>query len=111
MENFCSRYYLLWPYIKKYEGTLTLDELEENFKNYTGYNITSSKDTHKIEREPNLWIFEPDGSLIDNNLKSAGIELVSPPMTISQAIDALHVFWDWIKVNNIITNSTCGFHI
>jgi hypothetical protein len=44
-------------------------------------------------------------------MKSAGIELVSPPMALDEALEAMNKFWAWANSINVITNSTCGFHM
>jgi hypothetical protein len=111
MENVCDRYYLTWPYIKNYTSTMSLNELEHNFREYTGFRVTSSTQYHTADREPDLWIFEPDGSLTDDSLDASGIELISPPMPIMQALESINKFWDWTKTLKIRTNNTCGFHI
>jgi hypothetical protein len=111
MNDLCNRYYIMWPYRVAYTSSMNVEDLENSFKEYTGFNVRSTTSYHTSNREPDLWIFEPDGSIDDPTGKSGGIELVSPPMPITQALESMNKFWDWTKTLNIKTNKSCGFHI
>jgi hypothetical protein len=109
--DFCIFQALKYPYLIKYKHSLTLPNLTKNFKQYTDYHAVFSKGYHIAKREPHLWIFEPDGSVMDLNKKGAGIELVSPPMYLKQGLQALDKVYSWAKENNITTNNTTGMHV
>ena len=109
MRDFCNKYGLTLPY--DYVTTMTVKQLTANFKAATNYSARGDSEYHGLERTPNLWIFEPDASIKDSTLKGAGIELVSPPMTLNTGIVALDTVWDWTKSVGAYTNNTTGFHM
>jgi gamma-glutamylcyclotransferase (GGCT)/AIG2-like uncharacterized protein YtfP len=112
MKDFCMYYDLSWPYYKSpYTGTLTIEELEQDFVMETGFTATASREYHTAKRGPDVWIFEPDGSLEDKTNKSSGVELVSPPMPLAEIFQKLDTFWSWAKGRGITANKTCGFHV
>jgi hypothetical protein len=111
-NDFCNIQGLRYPYVIITEhGTLKCELLVKRFRRATGFKVTNGDDYHTVNREPDLWIFEPDGSIDDPTGKSGGIELVSPPMLLPKAFDALDKFWSWAIKSKIKTNDTCGFHV
>ena len=111
IKDFARKYSIKWPYnTKDTTGLLTVEELTQNFRGATGFNAVASLEYHTTERKPGLWIFEPDAS-IDSTKTSNGIELISPPMKLPQALTAFDTFWNWASSNKIIANKSCGFHV
>ena len=47
---------------------------------------------------------------LDSSLSDGGLEVISPPMTISEFLDICPKMFDWIKQYGS-TNNSCGFHI
>lgn len=109
MSDFCNYYNIKYPY--RYIKTMTLKKLVTNFKQATGFKIKGSEGYHDMDREPNLWIFEPDSSIEDPTNVGKGIELVSPPMPLPTGLAALNTVWDWVAKNDIKTNDSTGMHI
>lgn len=112
MKDFCDEYNLSWPYYKSTNiDKLTIEELETDFVEYTGYTAKSSHEYHTAIRKPGVWIFEPDSSIESGSKTDGGIELISPPMPFTEAIVAIDNFWDWAENFGIYTNDSCGFHV
>jgi gamma-glutamylcyclotransferase (GGCT)/AIG2-like uncharacterized protein YtfP len=112
MSDFCDSYNLNYPYYKhEYNTLITIKELTDDFQKFTGLNVVYSQEYHSVTRKPNLWIFEPDISIIDNTKSGSGIELISPPIKLKNFYDQLNEFWHWAEHRKIITNNTCGFHV
>ena len=65
------------------------------------------------ERNKNLtdWYIEPDGSLSPENDDDGAAEIVSPPLSASQAMTALKNFYAMAKQLGLYTNSSTGLHI
>lgn len=65
------------------------------------------------EKKKNLtdWYIEPDGSLKPNNTGDGAAEIVSPPLSAAQALDALKNFYAMSRQMNLYTNSSTGLHI
>ena len=58
----------------------------------------------------NDWVVTEDGS-IEGPGPGCGIEIVSPPQNIADAMDDLQNCFRFIKNNDLITNNTTGLHI
>ena len=101
-----------WPYEKKYTGKIPMSKIVSSFKASTGFtDVRSSTEPHDVARKPGRWVFETDGSLFDRYHEAAGIELVSPTMTVNDALSALDKLYNWVTSINAKTNETCGFHM
>jgi hypothetical protein len=111
MGDFCNNAALKYPYQYKYKHTMLVKDLTKDFAKYTTFKVDYSKIYHDLTREPNLWIFEPDNSVLDPTRNGAGIELVSPPMKFQPGLAALDKVWDWTKQATITTNETTGMHV
>jgi len=111
VKDFAEKYNITWPYITfNTGGSLTYEDLEQDFVQHTGFKSTVGREYHSVKRQPGLWIFEPDSS-IESGEGSGGVELISPPMKLPQAFEAFDKFWDWAESSNITANQSCGFHV
>jgi len=102
-----------WPYMTdgSSSGDVTYDDLVNSFENATGYSAVESSGYHGTSRG-DYWIFEPDSSLDSpEDFEDGGVELVSPPMLLDDALEALNNVFTWAKRNRYYTNRTTGFHI
>lgn len=70
---------------------------------------------HGVARRPGRWILEDDGSLQpDDRSEEAGIEIVSPPMLLNEAIDKLTKLVNWANDENdgnAYSNHSTGLHM
>lgn len=70
---------------------------------------------HGVARRPGRWILEEDGSLNpDDGSEEAGIEIVSPPMLLNEAIDKLIKLVAWANDENdgnAYSNHSTGLHM
>ena len=58
------------------------------------------------------WVATEDGSIVSSDGETGiGVELVSPPLKLSTAIDACKKVFEWIDDQNIHTNRSTGLHI
>ena len=101
-----------WPYMRGGpSGDVTYEDLVDSFENATGYSAVGSSGYHGTSRG-DYWIFEPDSSLDSpEEYEDGGVELVSPPMLLDDALEALDKVFTWAKRNSYYTNRTTGFHI
>jgi hypothetical protein len=56
------------------------------------------------------WALTTDRS-IETQSNTAGLELISPPMPVAQAVEKLNMIFDWMMQREHRTNSTTGFHV
>ena len=112
-RSFAWRYGLDWPYwtTPEPEGEFDASTLAKNWAAYSGYNAKGSSGYHSASREPGVWIFEPDSSIKGHDRGESGIELVSPPLPLSETLIALDKFWDWADTINAHSNKSTGFHM
>ena len=73
--------------------------------------VTASGGYHQATRKPGVWIVEPDSSLRAANDEDGGLEIISPPMPIEQAMQKLQAVIDWAQKRGCYTNSTTGLHM
>ena len=111
-----TRESLTWPHYtfssSREEPTTDIGDVVDDFRRTTGYKVRASGGYHGASRDETTWIFEPDSSLDSpNNDGDGGIELVSPPMNLEDALAALENVFSWAKSNDYYTNRTTGFHI
>ena len=58
------------------------------------------------------WYVEPDATINPNDPKrEAGVELVSPPLPVKEAMEALNAFYKTAKEAGWYTNGSTGIHI
>lgn len=107
-----------WPYwtdpeIRKPGYSLeNATDLANTLTAELGVNTIASSRYHEHEREPGLWIFEPDGSLDDaNDENDMPVEIISPPMPLKETLEILPKFYDWAKSHDAYSNDSTGFHV
>lgn len=67
---------------------------------------------HGKNKEIDKWYIEPDGSITnDTGLRAVGLELVSPPMPMTDALVMVARVFKWMNKNYIQTNASTGLHI
>ena len=117
MSDITNEFDLDWPYWRGGEtsgGDRTVDDIADSLSRALGGpEVRGSSGYHSIRRRPGLWIIEPDGSLDpDDRDSEAGLEVVSPPMPLPQALAALNEVIDWANGDgDAYTNSSTGLHM
>lgn len=66
---------------------------------------------HGESKDIDEWYFEPDSSIESKNGDDLHIEIVSPPMPISDALDAIEDHFKWMQTIGAETNESTGLHI
>jgi hypothetical protein len=84
--------------------------------NAIGMPVKYNKGYHGVERGPGYFILEPDSSIgqdDDSDLKhgETGLELVSPPMPLTQCLEYLDKVFNWANKYGCRTDSSTGFHM
>jgi hypothetical protein len=67
-------------------------------------------DYHSKAKSMTKWTLEPDIS-ISQGKKGFGVEIVSPPLVIAEALEQLEALFDFFKKYKIETNDTTGLHV
>jgi hypothetical protein len=118
MSDVANNYGLDWPYMSgggsSNYGSRDWDEIGESLRNATGMPVKVSSGYHSQKRG-DYYVIEPDGSLDpDNKSEEAGLEIVSPPMPLNQAIEQLQKVIEWANdpdQGNAYTNRSTGLHM
>ena len=67
---------------------------------------------HSTRRRPGRYVIEPDSSLDPDDSTDFGLEVVSPPLPLPEALEQLRRVIDWANsAGNAYTNSSTGLHM
>jgi hypothetical protein len=113
MSDVANRFDLSWPYITYSEGSGSqdIDSVADDLSKAIGMPVVASYSYHGAIRKPGEFIIEPDGSLSPDNSEDGGLEIISPPMPIEQAIQKLNQVIEWAQARGCYTNSSTGLHM
>lgn len=112
MVEFASQYNLSWPYVTYPEsgGGISVDAVADDFSQMIGKPVNASSSYHGARREPGKYVVEPDGSL-EGDEGEAGLEFVSPPLTIPEMLSDLDKVVKWAGRIGAYTNDSTGLHM
>jgi len=81
----------------------TAEEAKASLEDYLGVDVVVGNSDDK-------WKIVPDGS-VQGPDNGVGIEVVSPPLPVADALDDLKSCFRWMEKNDLETNSSTGIHI
>lgn len=102
-----------WPYYESSYGGGGGEDVESiggSFSDAVGKKVYTSNSYHGARREPGAYSLEPDGS-IDASSGEAGLEFISPPMSVEEMFDDLKKVKEWADDRGCYTNRSTGLHI
>ena len=108
-----SNYNITWPYTTNAnDGSSgrTTAEVADSFDNYLGRGVKVGG-YHSVNRNTSAYIVEPDGSLEPDDSDDAGLEFVSPPLSIPEMIEDLKKVAAWAEDEGCYTNDSTGLHM
>jgi hypothetical protein len=120
MSDIASEYSLDWPYLTGggYNGgSRDPEEIANDLTQLLGTKVKFSGNWHSggsgADRDYRYWYVEGDGSLKPDDSDDAGLEIVSPPLPLGQALEKLQQVTDWANsdAGNAYTNSSTGLHM
>lgn len=86
--------------------------LKPEVESVMGASVQVFHSYHQQKKNMTDWYIEPDGSLEDpHDYLDAGAEIVSPPLPVNKAMDALRKFYGMARGMNLYTNESTGLHI
>lgn len=103
----------LWPHYRPVEGEADLASVAREFSDALGLDdkINYSSSYHGVRRDGVNWIIEPDSSIETNDRDDAGLEFISPPLPLKDAVAAIKKVYAWAKRNKCYTNDSTGLHM
>ena len=117
MSDVANNYDLDWPYMTGgggNDGSRDWDSIGDSLHNAIDMPVKVSSGYHQAARKEGQWIVEPDTSLEADDREDFGLEIVSPPMPLEQALEKLQEVCDWANDSsegNAYTNSSTGLHM
>jgi hypothetical protein len=116
MSDIASNYDLDWPYMTNSGnngGSREWDEIGDSLQSAVDMPVKVSSGYHQATRREGQWIVEPDSSLEPDDREDFGLEIVSPPLPLEQALEKLQAVTDWANSpeGNAYTNSSTGLHM
>jgi hypothetical protein len=88
----------------------SIEDIAADIASSIGMPVKASSGYHGMKRGTGFFILEPDSS-IDYVDGEAGLELVSPPLPLSQCLEYLDKVFAWADGRGCATNDSTGFHM
>jgi hypothetical protein len=108
------REYISWPhYTYPEEGgdpEGNLEQLADEFSEAIGRKVHYSTGYHGGPRTDDAYTIEPDSSLSGSG-DDAGLEFISPPLPLDQAIEDVKKVKEWADERGAYTNRSTGLHM
>ena len=115
MSDVANEYDLDWPYMTGgggNDGSRSWEEIGDDLHGVVDMPVKVSSNYHSTTRKEGMWIVEPDSSLEPDDREDFGLEIVSPPLPLEQALEKLQEVTDWANGDgNAYTNSSTGLHM
>ena len=112
MSDVASETGLDWPHWTNSGGGdgESSESIADDIAQSIGMDVKASSGYHGMKRGTGFFILEPDSS-IDSEDGEAGLELVSPPLPLSQCLEYLDKVFRWANERGCSTNASTGFHM
>jgi hypothetical protein len=115
MSDIENNFTVTWPHYTQWEpsGESSIDvaSVADEFSRMIDRPVNHGA-YHQSKRAPNTYNLEPDGSLDDTNDEGdAGLEFISPPLSLVKMISDLHKIKNWADRKGCYTNESTGLHI
>lgn len=106
------RTYISWPHWSYGDGDseYNLEQLSDDFSETIGRPVHYSTGYHGGPRTSDGYTIEPDSSLHGNG-DDAGLEFISPPLPIDEALDDVKKIKEWADERGAYTNRSTGLHM
>lgn len=119
MSDIAAEFSLDWPYLTgggggNNGGSREWDEIGDSLNSAIDMPVKVSTGYHNATRREGQWIVEPDSSLSPDDREDFGLEIVSPPLPLLDALEKLQQVTDWAnnpQEGNAYTNSSTGLHM
>lgn len=107
------REYISWPhwtYPGDGDSEMNLENLADEFSDAIGRKVHYSTGYHGGPRTSDAYTIEPDSSLSGSG-DDAGLEFISPPLPIDEALEDVKKIKEWADEKGAYTNRTTGLHM
>jgi hypothetical protein len=119
MSDIAAEYSLDWPYLTgggggNNGGSRDWEDIGTSLQSAIDMPVKVSSNYHSTTRKEGRWIVEPDSSLDPDDREDYGLEIVSPPLPLLDALEKLQEVTDWANnpnEGNAYTNQSTGLHM
>ena len=115
MSQFADQYNLDWPYWTEpdaYGGSIDMDDVARDFSDAIGRRVKTGGYHSGAYSQTDNYRIETDSSLSDpDEPGDAGLEFVSPPLTIPEMLEDIKKVAEWANRVGAYTNSSTGLHM
>ena len=115
MSDIANSQSLDWPYWTgggSGGGERDWNDIADSLRRTVDMEVKVGSGYHSTTRKDNRWIIEPDGSLDPDDSDDMGLEIVSPPMPLPEALEKLKAVIEWGNNEaDAYTNSSTGLHM
>jgi hypothetical protein len=119
MSDIAAEYSLDWPYLTgggggNNGGSRDWEDIGTSLQATIDMPVKVSSNYHSTTRKEGRWIVEPDSSLDPDDREDFGLEIVSPPLPLLDALEKLQEVTDWANnpsEGNAYTNQSTGLHM
>ena len=111
MSDVENNFEINWPYWTSGGGDTDVDTVASDFELAIDKPVKASRSYHGARRDDTSYIVEPDSSLDADDTNDAGLEFVSPPMTVDEMLNDLAKVYKWAKSYGCYTNESTGLHM
>jgi hypothetical protein len=119
MSDIAAEYSLDWPYMTgsgggNNGGSRDWEDIGTSLQDAVDMPVKVSGNYHSTKRKEGQWIVEPDTSLDPDDREDFGLEIVSPPLPLLDALEKLQEVTDWANNpndGNAYTNQSTGLHM
>ncbi len=108
MMGWTDRYSVEWPNWTHHNDQVNNDSIAQSFAEYVNMDVGDNTSIGSSES----YNMTDDSSINPYDTSTeAGIEFVSPPLSLDEMINHLHAVKRWAEDGNAYTNESCGLHI
>jgi hypothetical protein len=119
MSDIAAEFSLDWPYLTgggggNNGGSRDWEDIGTSLQSAIDMPVKVSSNYHSTTRKEGRWIVEPDSSLDPDDREDFGLEIVSPPLPLLDALEKLQEVTDWANnpsEGNAYTNQSTGLHM
>jgi hypothetical protein len=119
MSDIAAEYSLDWPYLTgggggNNGGSRDWEDIGTSLQATIDMPVKVSSNYHSTTRKEGRWIVEPDSSLDPDDREDFGLEIVSPPLPLLDALEKLQEVTEWANnpsEGNAYTNQSTGLHM
>jgi hypothetical protein len=114
MSDISSNFDITWPHwtATSQDNKVDIADIAASFRRAVGRPVVYSERYHGAGRLPDTYAIEPDSSIkVDDTDRDTGLEFISPPLPLKDALEDLAKVKKWADSVGAYTNDSTGLHM